>query len=265
MVYSQSEFMGISWEIIISEYSKKSENKIFNTLEQFYLDFLEFIRNFEYLTLEKQLIYLRKICNRTYWSIKERFDTEINIFIENKINFTEVTKANVLNEVLEKYLNEILKSETIYKSFIDDFFLENNVNTIFDDINSIIDNSIITESIREKLLLIIKNNIEKLVNIYGFSGIIITGYGNKEIYPSIIDIRLFGKLGSNLIYERNDTMKIESEGESIIYPVAQADFIYTFISGIDPSFRFKWEDKIEFFAKEMLKLTFNTQKDEIMK
>ncbi len=68
------------------------------------------------------------------------------------------------------------------------------------------------------------------------SGIVIAGFGNEEIYPSIHTYEIEGKISDVLFYKKNDkkTSFISSDVSAFVAPFAQASMIETFINGINP-------------------------------
>jgi hypothetical protein len=267
MVYSNAEFMGISWEIIINEYSKEPKNNELKGLEDYCNNLLQFISDFKYITVEKEISYLRNICGRTYWYIKNCFDEEIKKYSDNNLNISEADSLKIFDSIIDRHLKEVSESDTIYEEYVDDNFLEENIEIVFEGLQEIFKGRVISGSQKEKLFQIIKLNIKKLEtkNLYVYTGLILTGYGDNDIYPSVCNIRLFGRLGKNLIHQKYAILKIEDEDEAIIYPVAQTDVIYTFTRGIDPSFERQWKEKLDDFTQKILELTENEKSNEITK
>ena len=68
------------------------------------------------------------------------------------------------------------------------------------------------------------------------SGIVITGYGSDEFFPSYVEYQIYGILCGKLLYEERKSEQISLQKNAIIAPFAQRDVIDTFITGIDPNF-----------------------------
>ena len=104
----------------------------------------------------------------------------------------------------------------------------------------------IRDNVFEKLP--ISNNIAKLLNdiavfihsrkVYSqnLSGVVVAGYGEKEIYPSVISYDVEGVIDDTIKYAINEKKSgsITGGSECQIIPFAQDDMVATFMNGINP-------------------------------
>ena len=65
------------------------------------------------------------------------------------------------------------------------------------------------------------------------SGLAFFGYGQDEIYPSIIDTNVYASLPSKICMREKTKEAISNENSQIILPLAQTDVIQTFLYGMD--------------------------------
>ncbi len=95
----------------------------------------------------------------------------------------------------------------------------------------------VTAAQKEKILSLICGAVAR---DYFFSendsGIVIAGFGEKELYPVMLRCNFEGHLFGRLKYGRYQVTKIDDERTASVTPFAQGDEIYTFIQGIDPGF-----------------------------
>lgn len=94
MIYSDAEFMKINMDIIINEYSNDFDRKKFSTLEKYFSDFLNFILEFKYITLEDEIIYFRSICYTICRHIRKLIDDLIKEDANNGILSIENEDGN---------------------------------------------------------------------------------------------------------------------------------------------------------------------------
>ncbi len=66
-----------------------------------------------------------------------------------------------------------------------------------------------------------------------FSGIVITGFGKQEIYPSLITYSVDGRLSGILKYAEIENRKITPEYGAYVIPFAQREMVDIFMSGVD--------------------------------
>jgi hypothetical protein len=244
MVYNNSEFMGINWEIIINEYSKELGEKTFDTLEEYARHFLNFVSEFRYITADKQKEYLRYICRATFDCVRDYYDDAYYLESEEDVSPTRTQISKILTSAIKKRSDELEEGSYVYLDFFDDEYIKSNMELIKDVIKDIFENLHITDKQIEELVGLLILDIQKFESrgLYNnHSGIVITGYGEREIFPAICEVKIFGRLGNNLMRDEPDIDCITDTGQAMIYPFAQTDVINTFIRGID----FAFEERIK--------------------
>ena len=85
---------------------------------------------------------------------------------------------------------------------------------------------------------VVFNYIRSKMAITAFTGLVFTGYGDCEIYPSIMSLRISAFLDGRLKFfiEDDRTYRISNETPSCIVPYAQDDVIRTIMGGMYPGF-----------------------------
>uniref|UniRef100_UPI00404783FE hypothetical protein n=1 Tax=Roseivirga sp. TaxID=1964215 RepID=UPI00404783FE len=70
-----------------------------------------------------------------------------------------------------------------------------------------------------------------------YTGLIFTGFGEDEIYPSLISVNISMVVDNRLRFyiNQNKCASISNENNGAVCPFAQTDVIDTLLSGIDPS------------------------------
>src|SRR5699024_829496 len=71
------------------------------------------------------------------------------------------------------------------------------------------------------------------------SGIVISGFGEDELIPSLYELRIEGFVLGQLKFENGSSSEIKAVRErvnstAVIVPFAQAEMVHTFMKGIDP-------------------------------
>ncbi|WP_019627342.1 hypothetical protein [Thioalkalivibrio sp. ALJT] len=85
----------------------------------------------------------------------------------------------------------------------------------------------------------------------GVSGLVIAGYGEHEIYPTVITFDVEGVIENKLKYRRNldKSHSISTGNECRIIAFAQEDMVATFMNGINP--------QVLYFLQSYLSKAFN--------
>ena len=70
------------------------------------------------------------------------------------------------------------------------------------------------------------------------SGVVITGFGEDEIFPSYIAYKIWGKVHDTILYSEHSHGGVNLQSQSAgIIPFAQDDMVKSFIEGIEPNFQ----------------------------
>ena len=232
MTYSSASFMGVPWDIIINEYRKQLKDRCFPKLNDYVNDFIEYLRNKQFFCdVIIQNKYLR-------WMLNSFFD----ICCEEVCNEIHIADKNTLTTALiEQKLTGCINS---YKPVekCPDFSTY-----AFDDFKNYTD-TIIRDFAKEKSF----GNVDVLsesffyylsvkTRTYSYTGLVFTGYGEEEIYPSLYPLNVSPLVvDGHLKYfmdQSNIARILENGPTAVISPFAQVDVVQTIIRGIHPSFQ----------------------------
>ena len=236
MVYSSSTFMTTPWEIIIKLYRKQLGEDSFETVTDYKNNFLDFLREKDFFTSEDTQKFMLE--NFTYWnltSLKDRIiknlsddKSEEDLTIEFQENILEDLNNNIKSfDGATNILNDF-KEYTIgqFKAYAEDI-IKKVISEIFDGIK-------LTESIKNAIIELYFLHL-RTPNFIGLeTGLVFGGYGENEIYPSIVSIKIAEVFDNRLRYYDDLSDKITDRNNGSIMPFAQTDVINMFIKGIDP-------------------------------
>ena len=88
------------------------------------------------------------------------------------------------------------------------------------------------------------------------SGVVVVGYGKKDIFPSLYSLDISGVIRDKVNYRMKER-KISDECNAGISPFAQREMVVTFMEGIDPTYKSFIENRIS----EILELYTNSIMD----
>jgi hypothetical protein len=234
MIYNNSVFVNTPWETIIKAYRSYIRDEIKDTIYEQAIDFIDYIKNSKNIFTEEDIL------NSNKENEIEAILTIIKINIENKID--EITRngedANI-PQIIDDQI-EFQKNYFISFKYYDNFS-ENNLKDFFNKNKWIFGR--IKNNIFQKISFSKKNLVDLVKIVFDFiyknhkflqtkTGIVITGFGNNEFLPSLVDFEIKTFLDGILLYKiiNND---VRVSGCSI-RPYAQPEMVHTFIQGINP-------------------------------
>jgi hypothetical protein len=237
MIYSSSTLMQTPWEIIIKMYRKKLSDKSFDTVYEYKEDFMKFVKDNDYFTTEEgQLLYVKQFI---YWNLSNQRKNIINKLSDDK---SEEELKEEFVELYETELNEIIDSYSDGKSLLNEFKdytlenftaylklgIEEIIKLIFEEV--VLPQKIIDLVIKQYHCILTSSNF-----IGAESGLVFAGFGEKEIYPSLVSINVAEAFDNKLRHYDFRNEKISDSNTGSIQPFAQTDVIDMFITGIDPN------------------------------
>lgn len=243
MIYGNATFMGIPWETLVKMFRKEIGITEFDTLNEYAQKFIEF------LTSDNILIPENEQKNYIQYSIYSYFDF-VNKLIKNKIEtdfvkqrkeITENDVKVVIKEVIQSQYDAWIKVENI-PSIPTDFnqkIIDQNEDVIRKGISEIFGKLPLTTKQKKQLKTICGDIFAKFpqkTKKQNISGIVIAGFGKKEIFPSYVAYEIDLMLDHCLKYKIFDESKIDFNTQAALQPFAQSEMVFTFMEGVNPSY-----------------------------
>jgi len=247
MVYGTANFMKVPWEIIIKIYRSKLKNKKFNTLKEYSDDFLDFLNQHTNLFPEsEQKIYFERYISSYFLLITASIKNKIKQLITKNKNLTTkeiediILKEieDIISKILKEYNRKLKEAETIpnLPKNHNEQCKKNYGKIIEKAKKDIFEKLPMTQSL-SKLLIEIGLNVfskmPKLVSPYS-SGVVITGFGEKDLFPSFQSFFIEGIINNILHYGKYGEININFEVGSSIVPLAQKEMVFNFMEGVNP-------------------------------
>jgi hypothetical protein len=263
MIYSSAGIMGIEWETIIKSYRDFLGKKSFDTLPEYAGDFINYLSKFPYFTEEQMKDYLRSVCFDVFSHVLSWFLDDLHGEFDGKENI-ELSRIDEFFTATLKKIKEMMKKTEDEKQLkIDDDFIDTNTEIITEMIKVVFENYRISKKQSADLTEILKLNFQKCGWIDKFTGIVIAGYGEREIFPTVHDFCVSGKLGKSLIYFNENIDKIDDKHNASICPYAQTEMVHQFAKGIDPDFSGMIMEKFDALLHSLSGLLQDSDKQKI--
>ena len=232
MVYGNDEFMGIPWETVVGLYRSASEGRSFEHLVDYANDFINFLREFPYLSIADEVKrvelaadgllknFAQQILQQSYSNNKSPSNQEVSIalasILENRLQKIETyplvaelpadfEKAvvrqceRVIRDARYRPFDELLDIDTLLASF---------------------QRLVVGSLVRGRLL--------------PYSGIVLAGYGQLDVLPAEANSIIYFRMAGEVAHTPVEMTTLSLDNDAHIRPIAQTEMVYTFMEGIDP-------------------------------
>lgn len=242
MIYGNAFFLRAPWETIIKLYREKLGRTEFERLDEYYNDFISFLTENEYdeLTSAKEednynIAVIEQIIENQHDEIMQ----VVKAFIDDHPETKQEDLQGITPELFRENIGGVLKSLES-EDYIDGLSggqLEFITNKYGDHIIHIIQQYfgeiIFYEQQNAELEHIVKQKLLKRFSNQS-SGVVMAGFGKKNIYPVVIAHQIDGKIANQVKMSKITHDEIGAESNAGIYPFAQSEMVYSFLEGIDP-------------------------------
>lgn len=255
MIFNDMTFMQIPYPTLIKEFRKK--NKTFDKVEDAAKEFLQ---------------YLQKISSDSTQPVKIASENNIILNLIYHIR-AETTGNDSVVEALEGLPDNLSKKDIRKKLHsnlcdrIDEYIhgFGNCTNSSFlngspqytrakstgymELVKSNFPVWAVTDKSMKKFDELFKIAIKKEDIFSSFTGLVFAGFGEKEMFPSLVAYEIDGVVDGNLKYSDRGIVDIDREGPTtFIIPFAQRDMVDRFVDGIDRTIKM---GMLEIFAEAM--------------
>jgi hypothetical protein len=240
MICGSSEFMGIPWEVLIKLYRDKNPDVKFDTLKEYVESFIEFLRHERHCSDKNyQLESLQNELSDYYFKIQEFTQNDYDEALKN----CETDEADI-DKLKMKFLDEnfqLLDTRSEENGLCQDFEkyplkrLQSYGKEVFDKLeNSCRDDKMPgTRKEWEKHFL---KYVKSKLFIGKDSTIVFVGYGENDIYPSLIPVVFAGCFDGRIRYyiDKEQEEYISNDNAASICPFAQSDTMISLLKGVHP-------------------------------
>jgi len=251
MVYGSANFMGIPWDIIIKSYRKKLGIKKFNKLNQYAKNLISFLNSNALFSKKQQDIYFLRCIYSYFREIRDEIEEVMqdvlkkeNIADKERIQtevFKIVDKHHRKCKVTKDLFNKTVLSKKIQKKYNTE--IKKAIKDIFENIHF---SSAYGKKLKEIVICLFTKDMWASMMT---SGIVVAGFGEKDVFPDINEFRIEGVVCGHLKYVEKKHQGISFNNTSSIIPFAQREMVATFMEGMEPSLK----QEIEGFWAEIFK------------
>lgn len=231
MIFGNAEFMRYPWETIVKIYRSGKKSDSHNTISEWGEDFVNHISSFGDISDDERKINMEAVVFSALGEMRRAIQIKARLqkVATGSSEFISLAKEHIssssdeLNDEQYFDVSYMNKFKTNYSSSVDG---------IVDDLIGKLTGG------DSDIKATATEYIYKLVSGSSFSpassGIVIAGFGDKELFPSIAHYETDGYLGSKNKIRRADLESITRANPSCVMPFAQHEMVERFMEGVDP-------------------------------
>ena len=239
IVYANAALMTVPIEIIIKQYKAQLCDQVFAHLEDYVNDFIKHLQEkahfYRFDINEKNYViqvFLNLMCGllgdyRNLFNSAQKSpglildETEMQKISEAAVSMT-IDFVNNQPKGKDYCLGEYIQKQYL-ATFIDLLKKDNNLSWLSD--NQI-------QKVCKKACELYDTDFDRNC----FVGVAIAGYGEEEIYPQLVHLRIGGLINSKLRFNVVERVEVSEDYSASIVPLAQTDVMQTFLFGINDRF-----------------------------
>ena len=239
MIYNNAEFMGVPWETIIKMYRESIQTNSQATCLEYAQDLVRFICREPVYKSDQEKENVVRIAWATFKKIRQTVDKKLGLLIKTKRRLAQREETKAFRGAIEARLEELSKSEK--SQSMEDANIPAVIAANKQEIDSLIDAHFgdlkIYKYIRLLLHQLLTQTLESTATPGTHSGVVIAGFGEEEMFPTLAQLETDGVIGGNLKCELRHATDIARQGtHALIKPFAQREMVTRFMKGIDPDF-----------------------------
>lgn len=233
MIYGAADMTGIPWETIIKLYRQKLGNKKFQNISGYARNFISYIENKIPVDDRDNDLNIMRILADGYHEVVRDIETRVRVSGHKYTN-------DVAEFVIENF-SRVCRGEDFNRSVNGVRSSRVNINKVRKIARPIVEGIFseydFSDQQKRILLNLAKDIVFRNFSTDSFSGIVFVGYGESDIYPSMISYRSDGLVFNKFKNQQDQKVVISSETSSAVCPFAQGEMVYRFMEGMDPDYQ----------------------------
>ena len=209
MVYNNAEFMGVPWETLVKMHRRDIGRRGMSTISEYADSFLDFIGNDAICTDQQQVANLLRIAHGFFG----RIAGEIRASLEDTSS-----PQSTIEEVVERHITALREAEPApsMEDLDADGLLREHEAVINESIGRCFADLDIDDSVRQSLHRALAADIKSIRLSGGFSGLVFAGFGEDEMFPSLIEIVTGGSIGNVVKVHTKTRFDVDRENRTYL-------------------------------------------------
>lgn len=240
MVYNGLSFAEAPLQSLIKRF--RSECTCFEHVNDAADSFLSYLNEFGCSASKRvQEESIKNIVTPILRRITQRYQSEFSQRLFNTTAPAPGTPPVDFKQLATSILDKMIGAhERIYQQAQDARFVGGGLPQITEEIEKMLRDAVTThfqmasEDQKNRLFAITKLILHKNIVSNGATGIVIAGFGTKDLFPTLVSFEMDGMIGGQLKYVDRNIIDIDREGEKArVIPFAQKEMVDRFLYGLD--------------------------------
>jgi len=242
MIYGNAELNGVPWETIIKTYRRKLGAGCFDQLQDYGKDLMAFLGKSQILFPEsRQDAFFASTVYGYFLVVRDEIDEQVKELIKSKGQASDEDIQAIVARTVEQRYEELRKADRLpsVEQGHEKTIIERYDQVIEDIRGKAFEQMIMGEAVIDKLKKIAGALFSKdIFTLFSPNcGVVIAGFGDKEIYPSFVEFAIEGVVNDNATHKQRSAGKIGDETSAVIRAFAQKEMVIGFMEGIEPDLR----------------------------
>jgi hypothetical protein len=242
MVYGSGDFMSIPWETIIKMYRAELYDRKYASLEEYASDFINFFERENILFPADLQSEAASGCLRYgFYRLRHRIDKEVQSVIKEIGSIDEEQVKVLVREKTSEFLVELEKLENLPSFGPEDVTAcalncEKNIQEVSEEVFEKLPVQECDEQLRRAGSLILCKQFAR----GGYSGVVIAGYGERDVFPRLLGYQCECVINNKLRYIETHHVTVGTGKDRVLAwvgPFAQREMVNRFMEGVDPKYR----------------------------
>jgi len=250
MVYGMAACMNVPWETVIKEFREQLGDKEFPKVADYGNEIFTFIASDRTLFPEaQQQLFAYFYASTKFDRIKQDILRGVQKAIEAKGPITRADGDAVVQQVIAQRV-EFWKERPRRSKLPRDVrrrTREQYGDQIVKARDEVFQDLPLTAKQRETLMQITLDSWYKQPAV-GHSGIVIAGFGRRDMFPALVSYEIDGVLLNRPVYWQQRDLALDHIHNALIVPFAQDDMFRLFVEGVTP----EYERFVEGYFKEII-------------
>ncbi|MDD5367446.1 MAG: hypothetical protein PHQ40_00310 [Anaerolineaceae bacterium] len=236
LIYQNLEIMGVPWETLIKIFRKQLKKDKCDHIKGYAEKLILFVSRF--FSEKDQEAHFTSTITDYFTLMAKEIDTKVTQIIEKNGAIDQDNTAEIVQSAIYEYYDRWDHLESL--PYATDEYCQELLEKYGGAIElarcKIFKELPFTDDATDYLNKFCAHIFSKN-NFQDYSGVVITGFGEAEIYPNIVTMRVEGVVNNHLKFVVDEDCGISSDFPARVFPLAQKDVTLSFFQGIDPQLK----------------------------